>query len=145
MRLTNFEQTQDVSLSGLGRHWDLHNCCNFMGIELLSESGAVRLSWELIPEFDNQKPRAHGCSIKFDGVSAVWLTRVEAGSSAEDARTLEQMGLVVPKVETEPQALELGVRLPSTNGNGHYLFEFMGGFDIEIAAAEATLEAEFRT
>jgi hypothetical protein len=49
------------------------------------------------------------------------------------------MGLVVPLERTPAKAKELGVRIPAEGGDGHYLFEFMDGFDIEVAASEATL------
>jgi len=147
MKLTNFEQTQSISIQGLGRHWDLHNLFDFAGIELLPESNSVRLRWEAIAH----SPSAQGfpwenvgnrCAIRFDGVNAVWMAKAKESSGPGNARTLHQMGLVDPLELTPAKAIELGVRIPATRENGHYRFEFMDGFDIEIAASEATLEAE---
>jgi hypothetical protein len=76
-------------------------------------------------------------------VSAVWVTKTKANTDSRNATTLHRMGLVVPLERTPVKVKELGARIPATSEDAHYLFEFMDGFDVEIAASEATLEAEF--
>jgi len=148
VKLTNFELATDVELSGLGHWWDLHNFTNFVGLELLPESGSARLSWVTIrvPPYDDagfhRDNPARSCAIRFDGVSAIVVRRVLDGTAPSDARTLHQVRMVLPLESTANDLTALGIRVPSTDEAAHLLFEFMDGFDVEIAAVEATLEAD---
>ncbi len=148
MKLTNFELVSSVELAGLGHVWDLHNCVDFSGLELLPEEGAARMRWAVVQDaqlreqgFARNNP-ARSCAIRFDGVSTVLVNRVRGGSHSSDARTLLLVRLVAPLDPALADRPGSGTRLPSQDESAHLLFEFMDGFDVEIAANSATLESE---
>ena len=130
MELTNFHLEQSICAVGLGCVWDLHNVCDFAGIELLPKEGAARLRWivlhSLIPEVARQEGQrgVSSCAIRFDGVSAISAAVSRSRTDLRNATTLDQVSLV------------------SRPAGSAMLFEFMDGFDIEIVAATATLETE---
>ena len=148
MKLTNFTMEGSVALRGLGQHWDLHNFVDFAGVELLPEVGGVRLSWTVLEYAEAQREGfsrdnpARKCSLEFSRVRLLRATPVMDGGGASDARTLHEVGLVVPVEKSPAEAIEDGVRLPATNGEGNMLFQFMAGFDIELDAELVTLVAE---
>jgi len=150
VKLTNFELVAEggVELSGEGRRWDLHNCVDFAGLELLPQEGAVRLSWAVSREprfraqgFAADNP-ARSCAIRFDGVMDVRLRRVAHGSqTADDARTVSEISRVAPPEKTPSNLSEAGRRVGAIAGDEfNLMFRFMEGFDIEVAAERATLE-----
>lgn len=147
VKLTNFELKSGVELSGLGVWWDLHNWFDFSGLELLPEQRAARLHWtvgKLALEqgtFGQANP-LRNCAIRFDDVSAVLIRRVKDGTDPKDSDTLQRMTLVAPMEKTPSDSVSHGVRVPSADADGQFLFEFMDGFDIEVAAETATLESE---
>lgn len=153
MKLVNFEVTSEVELYGLGEVWDLHNCADFSGLALVPEEGAAILQWEIIPQqnpgpwgFSAVNP-AQSCAIRFDGVTALWVTRVDQDGEMADpsnSRTLDGVSFVVPASSTPKDVIEHGYRIPASSKEGHLLFRFMDGFNIEIAASEATLKAGSR-
>ncbi|MEO7866159.1 MAG: hypothetical protein ABIU54_00830 [Candidatus Eisenbacteria bacterium] len=148
MRLTNFKLDSGVELSGLGALWDLHNCVDFSGLEILPDEGAAKMRWTVMTEspfreqgFNGNNP-ARSCAIRFDEVTTILIRRVMDGSGPADARTLNDLRLVMSPENTPLEVSRAGIRIPATDGQGNMLFEFIDGFDIEIAASTATLEAD---
>jgi hypothetical protein len=148
VKLTNFELDSTVGLTGLDQAWDLHNCVDFAGLELVPEEGAARMRWTVMTEspyremgFNGGNP-ATSCAIRFDGVSEIAVRRVADGTHPTDSRTLHQVTLVAPLESTPADALKLGIRIPSVEADARLLFEFMDGFDVEVAAESATLVAD---
>src|SRR5258706_117211 len=141
MKLTNFELESGIELNGLGHVWDLHNCVDFTGLELIPESGAVRLGWFVLPEFQatgfSRNNPHQGCSLRFDGVTSVLLLRrIVKTMGPSDARTLSQVHFVLPVESTPAVIREAGNRAITNDPKHPLLFEFMGGFDIEIVPHE---------
>jgi hypothetical protein len=82
------------------------------------------------------------CVLRFDGVMSLVVSRAQGDTDPRNARTIISIGRVLPREMTPSDLLEQGGRIPATGDDGHLLFSFMDGFDIELAAESVTLEAK---
>ncbi len=148
MKLTNFEISGTIEVTGLGHSWDLHNCVDFAGLELVPETGSAKLRWTIM-SMSPQREQGFGrgnsalsCAIRFDGVKEIRLRRTDDGSEGRNARTLASLAMVAPVESTPEDVAKRGGRLRSTEETAHMMFMFMDGFDFEVEAEQATLVAD---
>jgi len=143
MKLTNFVIERSGELSGLGQRWDLHNSAEFKKLEYRHADSVATLAWAVTRHqgFSGVNP-ARSCTIRFIGVTSITLSGATAHSVVRETSTLNEISWVAPLGTTPAEARQAGIRVPpAQESEGHLLFRFTDGREIEIGAQTATLEA----
>jgi hypothetical protein len=136
MKLLNFAIDSSIELTSDGLIWDLHNCGNFEGLDLLVDQNSVLMKWtEAYPW------SGHGNN--FSGVNLFFrdLYFLEIGAR-DDELPLTEDTCVAELFQVTPEGRDKDPRLRSLHewtNDFHIFFRFRGGRTIEIGSRTVQL------
>jgi hypothetical protein len=144
MKLTNFQLgnlPQTVELTGLERYWDLHNFVDFDGLTVNEKEQTLQLRWKVPNSLENNEAwgdpsnSASGCSLLFTGVDIFTTSPKDVPKT--ESLTLHGISKIAPGDLNQKEGFKIEWH---EDEDFSLLFEFEGGFDIEVHSSLVELK-----
>jgi hypothetical protein len=136
MKLLNFAIDSSIELISDGLIWDLHNCGNFEGLDLLVKENSVLMKWTAAYPWSGRGNNFSGVNLLFKD-----LYFLEIGPR-DDEMPLTEDTCVAEMFQVSPEARDKDPRLRALNdwtSDFHLFFRFQGRRTIEIGSGTVEL------
>ena len=137
MKLLNFGLSQPsfaTELLALGYVWDLHNCCDFVGLTINADDNSAVMTWTA---GGHPATMYSGCSLIFRGLKQLFVSPRDEELPLSEDTCVSGISKLVPNRE---QRSEYRVKREWDQSEPFHLFlEFQGRRGIEIDAESAEL------
>ena len=124
-------QLRDIYIESGSEVFDLHNDFNFVGFTYDTAERTVSLRW--VPNERTPAKQRRALVLDMDGVSYLSSTSRDADVPFSEDSCLHQMGRIPPSAPTLDSAES------DAPPDWHYVFSFMSGFVLRIAAESVCL------